>query len=615
MKKIGLVLIYLLAGVGLCQAGVVTPERSAGVAADFFMSGPIATKGTGASSVRLVASFPVSDDVAPGEAPALYVYAREAGGFVLVAGDDVARPVLGYAEKGSFPVGEEMPVNLKSLLKLYAQEIGYARAHGWEADASVRQMWTSPASAVPTSPPVLLTTATWNQMSPFNDMCPKVDGQECPCGCVATAIGIIMRYHKWPAQGTGVLPAYDFGWDGTKYGYHVDAVQLGHTYEWDKMPMDYSSTSSQESRFQVARLMRDIGVMSEMDYYPTGSGAGSDSPIPLATYFGYDRQMRYYDRADFSDAWWESLIRKEIDAGRPVFHCGCTNDSGHAFVMDGYNDRYFHINYGWGGSGNAYYTMTPISGHESDLTDFNKWQDMVCHIQPDQGGAPYVNLYISSALAPFGWDFQSDSFRTGETWLHSYGRSTDDGQTKLCYCLYDRDGNLKETLCDPFTVTSGQWPLSVPSVTCKAPSNAADGDCIMLSREGELAPWEPLPQTRQQYLKLDGTRSLSELVSVGHTFGWVTQWGGEEDPNLFIRAYKDIYWELRTRDGLVMMTSARSDRSGYCSLGDWNLYFAYQFDRYDTDRDWPYFEFFLPSGEYTLFFRNFSEEMTLSISL
>ena len=39
-------------------------------------------------------------------------------------------------------------------------------------------------------------------------------------------------------------------------------------------------------------------------------------------------------------------------------------------MLDGYDDRrYFSINYGWGGYMNAYYTMTPVEGHEADLTE------------------------------------------------------------------------------------------------------------------------------------------------------------------------------------------------------------------------------------------------------
>ena len=612
MKKTGLTMLGLLAGIYVCLAGVVTPGRSAEVAKTFFAG----TKAGGSSALQLVASMPVSDNAAPNEAPALYVYARETGGYVIIAGEEAAIPVLAYSETGRFPSEAEMPDNMRAMLELYAREIGFARAHGWEPDAANRQRWENPTVSTKASEAVVLETANWNQWKPYNDLCPKVDGQEVPCGCVATAMAIIMRYHKWPAKGTGTIPGYDYGWNGGSYAYHQDGITLGHTYDWDKMPLSYGSSYSQEAGFQVAQLIRDLGIMCQMNYAPDGSGAGSASPINMATYFGYDKQMRYLDRESFSDERWEALIRKEIDEGRPVFHCGSSSRGGHAFVMDGYRDRYFHINYGWGGSSNNYYTVTPIEGHTNELMEFNKWQDMVTHIMPDQGGDPYVSLEYGGQMSPFVWDFRSDSFQTGWNYLYRI-MSTGDGPTEVCYCLYDREGNLKETLSDPFVVvnTDNSWYIEVPSVSCKAPANAADGDCVKLSRKDDFGQWEPLPQTRRNYLMFDCQRPLSELVSVGHTFGWATNWDATNSPNFFIHTYKDIYWELRTPDGIVLATSANITENPYYSDNKIWMSSYYNFPNNDSQGDHPYFEFFISSGEYELFFRNFNEEMTLHITL
>ena len=277
--------------------------------------------------------------------------------------------------------------------------------------------------------------------------------------------------------------------------------------------------------------------------------------------------------------------------------------------MDGYRDRYFSINYGWGG-GSGFYTITPIDGYESDLTEFSKWQDMVTHIMPDQGGAPYVSYYVGSDFAPFGWDFRSDTFRTGSSRLWAYSRSTADGDTELCYCLYDADEHFKEALSDPFTVTSGSWPVIVPSVVCRAPSALADGDCIMLSRRDERYQWVPLPQQRYQYLMPDPTRKLSEMVSVGRSEGYATHWQQGYSPFLVFRAYKDIYWEIRSKDGEVLLTSS-ADGEYY----DEHILYLSEVLTNESKKDRAYFEFQLPSGEYSLFFRNFEEEMTIKIIL
>ena len=47
----------------------------------------------------------------------IYVFNADGGGFVIVAADDCARPILGYSLTGSFRV-EQMPANVRSWLKL-----------------------------------------------------------------------------------------------------------------------------------------------------------------------------------------------------------------------------------------------------------------------------------------------------------------------------------------------------------------------------------------------------------------------------------------------------------------------------------------------------------------
>ena len=56
-----------------------------------------------------------------------------------------------------------------------------------------------------------LITWVWGQRAPYNYMCPLTDPtpwggylpdeDHCRVGCVAVAIGQIMRYHRWPLQG------------------------------------------------------------------------------------------------------------------------------------------------------------------------------------------------------------------------------------------------------------------------------------------------------------------------------------------------------------------------------------------------------------------------------
>ena len=226
---------------------------------------------------------------------------------------------------------------------------------------------------------------------------------------------------------------------------------------------------------------------------------------------------------------------------------------------------------------------------------------MVTHIMPDQGGAPYVSLSPYQYVSQLGWDFRAPSFQSPEMrfWVLT---STGSGPVEFCYCRYDREGNLKETLCEPFVREPQGYYLITPSVTCQAPSQVEDGDCIMLSRRGDLTEWEPIPQSRLNYLQFDRQRSLSELVSVGYTFGRVQDGTPYNQPNFFIRAYKDIYWEIRLDGEVVQRCSDREMQP------EWK-------ENLDDFVDYEFIVQPRKGREYELFFRNFDEEMTLHIVL
>ena len=51
---------------------------------------------------------------------------------------------------------------------------------------------------------------------------------------------------------------------------------------------------------------------------------------------------------------WMNLIKSEINEKRPVYYFGSSDDGGHAFVFDGYNEEdMVHVNWGWSGMNNG----------------------------------------------------------------------------------------------------------------------------------------------------------------------------------------------------------------------------------------------------------------------
>ena len=247
-----------------------------------------------------------------------------------------------------------MTPSLPAARRDVAEVQAYAREQGWESAPDM----DFDSSSDPTNF-VQLQTARWHQHTPFNDLVAEVNGQKPPIGCVATAIAIVMKYHGWPRKGSGTLPSYDYSKGGKSF--HIEGFPLGHEYDWDKMP-DYNGSYGKEEAAQMARLLYDVAVMSKMSFFPGGSSANLiNAAKKLTEYFDYDKRLCWYERWNgYSDEEWEHFIIDEINNGRPVLYSGGSDSGvGHAFVIDGYNGRYFSLNYG-GGSDSHFYTLTPV---------------------------------------------------------------------------------------------------------------------------------------------------------------------------------------------------------------------------------------------------------------
>ena len=226
-----------------------------------------------------------------------------------------------------------------------------------------------------------LLATTWNQGCDYNADCP-VDGDG-PCGhvwagCVATAMAQVMKYWAHPAQGTG-----SHGYTHSDYGYQYADFSAA-TYDWAGMPDDYGEDD-------IAELLYHCGVGLEMDYSPWGSGAytgtyGYPNVVSvLEDYFDYDPELDYLYKSDYSTYAWNSMLRNQLDAGRPLVYRG-QGSGGHAFVCDGYQGgNYFHFNWGWSGSYNGYYYLNDLTpgGYEFTID-----QGAIFDIRPNAPDVP-----------------------------------------------------------------------------------------------------------------------------------------------------------------------------------------------------------------------------------
>jgi hypothetical protein len=547
MKRIIIVLAAILAW-QFSQARVIPEDQARRNAANFFASVEARTKASASTSdLKLIWSFPEVATKA-GEEPALYVFERPGGGYAVAAGDDVALPILGYSLDGRFPSAAEMPEGMRDMFQFYADVINYARSQGWISTA------TKAPDPDPTHSKVL-TTAKWHQGSPFNDLVPVIKGETSPVGCVATATAIIMQYHQWPEKGTGTIPDYTYD------GRHIDGVELDHVYNWAQMPQKATGFSKPEAA-QVARLSMDLAVMYKMQFYPDGSGAYTSDAYLLTKYFSYDKQMQIYDRNLIpSDEKWEQIMRSEIDANRPVLYSGYDKDwAGHAFVIDGYSsNHYFSINYGWG-AGSEFFTLTPVEGHEDDLTEFTKYQTAIGKIMPDQGGQPEPTLYVGFGGPVLPYDFEKGKdFVMSDCciFIESFIPTEDQFKYDLVYNLYDSDWKLKEKISPEFTVeTRTNKYVDLPKVTCRVTKAIEAGDRIALAVKDASGKWAAVSDFDVDNCVFmdDPLSDLAEMRFDGMRADDATKSKNGEDLYVYINAFKDIPWAIfkEGRDEPVM---------------------------------------------------------------
>ena len=303
-----------------------------------------------------------------------YVFNNDAGGFVIIAGDDAVAPVLGYTSMGAFDANN-LPEGLKDLLKSYEQQIA-ALGKNYKANAtSTRAEFTGEK---------LLNTAKWNQGAPFNKYTPN----NYVTGCVATAGAIVMKHHGYPAKGVG---SHTYTWNGQNL-----TASFEHDYDWANMPARYTGDND-EAFDGVARLMSDLGIAVNMQYANGGSASAlEDLVTALKKYFGYSKYARHLKIEDLGAEAWNGRLRAEIDANRPILYAASdAKVGGHSFVIDGYKDESFSVNWGWGGYCDGFYrigVLNPEAEGKPLGDQYNSSQAAVFALQPSDGKEVLSNL-------------------------------------------------------------------------------------------------------------------------------------------------------------------------------------------------------------------------------
>lgn len=382
MKKI-ISIITALAVMGIAaHAEVVTNRQAAEVAARVFGISKV-TEAPVWSSAEL-STRPA------GEAPLFYAFNNPDGGWIIIAGDDCNEPIVGYSDSGEF-VTKDMPVYVQDFFSMLAGNIDRKRQNKVITE-EVARAWKTAGAQTKAPAGKLLTTASWDQSAPYNNLCPTVDGYKAVTGCVQTAHAIIMRFFEWPEYSVVAdLPSYSYTTDlrtkRTQEGHSIGTVK----YDWANMPLSTSefNRASADVKNSIAQVMFDLGVMNQCSYNGTSRGATGTGAYSLASavtvpkYMKYKRSTHLLERNNCDYVEWCSILKSNIDNDIPLVYSGQGDQGGHCFVMDGYTYNntglLFHYNFGWSGQDNGYFSASTAS-------EFPNEQDVTLGFVPDYDG-------------------------------------------------------------------------------------------------------------------------------------------------------------------------------------------------------------------------------------
>lgn len=329
--------------------------------------------------------------------PAIYHFTYSGSeGFMLLSADDAGAPVLGYSETGVFSVEQGSPA-VASWLADYAAGLAEGRKRG-----AVYSKTATRADELgdPIAPQI---KSKWDQMYPYNYMCPILDKRTCVTGCVATAMAQVMNYWQYPASGTGLVSYYCYP---LKENLSLDLSTI--SFDWNLMRDTYGYNVAATYAKAVGDLMKACGYSVNTQYSPDGSSAYAQSVVTaMKTNFKYDQGLKMASRNDYNIDSWNRLMYNNLLNVGPVIYGASSVDNGHCFICDGYDaDGFFHINWGWSGVSDGYYLLDALSpqsqGTGGGTGTYNRGQTIYLGIRPPQGRLFVNELMIANYAADSG---------------------------------------------------------------------------------------------------------------------------------------------------------------------------------------------------------------------
>lgn len=350
-----------------------------------------------------------------------------------------------------------------------------------------------------------LISAKWDQSTPFNNMCPVVNGTSAITGCGATALAQILYFYKQPIHGYGEI--------SYKSAKIEDSIKVNFDdiyFDWANMQDEYSKniSATDVSAQAVSQLMFACGAAVQMQYSTNGSSVNNSHKMiyGMQHYLHFSPDCRYLHRKFYSTNEWKEMINNDLSNGHPVFYRGDWifqgSKSGHMFIIDGVDEDLYHVNFGKSGSGNKYVDLDVInqSGYYSGNRGvcWNCGEAMVINCYPTPEYNDYPRQKCISVAAPLLNNdkyLKEATYKKGERFTLScdLANCSDRRDTIDCGWALVKDGQLLRMLSScKYILSSGSHFSAAKHLQTAIPNDVEDGNyqLVLYSKQHSSDVWE-----------------------------------------------------------------------------------------------------------------------------
>jgi len=337
-----------------------------------------------------------------------YVFNLQPQGYIVVSADSNLPPVIAYSFTDNFQsdvskdnillqmLKADIELRLENVEKL-PENIIESRNLLWceflneETEVSVNidfEQWPPEGTTLTEG----WIETEWHQTSPYNDFCPMDGDERSIAGCPAVAMAQILNYHK-TTNNVAFNNSDDYY---HSYGNRFWIDNDHEEYDFPSFPElnDYLDTLAYHYDNQLSITDEDKATLN----FACGVAATQVYTSAVSGTFGvnqaYDAYLKFdcntVELLDNGDTDLYDRLSQNIKDALPAHLAVVTpgRDVGHNLVIDGYNtDEYYHLNFGWGGSYDAWYLLpdelpydlTVIEGIIVDIMNNDAGPDLDCN--------------------------------------------------------------------------------------------------------------------------------------------------------------------------------------------------------------------------------------------